>query len=170
SGLLDPSRSSTLVIRTASGIENLTAAVRSEVQRIDPELPVYAARSIEDTIGMTPGVATRKLVLYLVGAFSSIGALMAGIGLYGLMSFLVAQRSKEIGIRMALGAERSSIRRLILNEAMAMTCGGLFAGIVIAIASGRFMQTIVFGVTPSSPGVLITVGAVVSAVAYAACC
>jgi len=169
SGLQDPSRSSTLVFRTAADLDYLTSAVRAEVQRMDPELPVYAARSIEDTIGMTAGVATRKLVLYLVGAFSSIGALMAGIGLYGLMSSLVAQRSKEIGIRMALGAERGNVRRLILRQAMAMTWAGLFAGIVIAIASGRFIQSVVFGVTPSTPSVLLTVGVIVSAIAYVAC-
>ena len=70
---------------------------------------------------------------------------------------------------MALGAERGNVRRLILNQAMAMTWAGLFVGIVIAIASGRFIQSVVFGVTPSTPSVLLTVGVIVSAIAYVAC-
>jgi putative ABC transport system permease protein len=165
----DPSRSSTLVIRTATDMTSVTAAVRREVQQMDPELPVYAARSIDETINFTPGVATRKLVLYLVGAFSLIGALMAGIGLYGLMSFLVVQRSKEIGIRIALGAERANVRQLVLNQAMAMTWIGLLVGIALAVGGRRFVQSVVFGVTPSTPSVLFTVAAIVCAIAYLAC-
>ena len=136
---------------------------------MDPELPVYAARSIDETINFTRGVSTRKMVLYLVGAFSLIGALMAGIGLYGLMSFLVVQRSKEIGIRIALGAERASLRQLILNQAMGMTWIGLLAGIVLAIGGRRFVQSVVFGVTPSTPSVLFIVVVIVCAIAYVAC-
>jgi putative ABC transport system permease protein len=165
----DPSRSSTLVIRTSADMAGVTAAVRGEVQQMDPELPVYAARSIDETINFTPGVAMRKLVLYLVGAFSFIGTLMAGIGLYGLMSFLVVQRSKEIGIRIALGAERANVRQLVLNRAMAMTWIGLLVGIALAVVGGRFVESVVFGVTPSTPSVLVVVALLVSAIAYLAC-
>jgi predicted permease len=165
----DPSRSSTLVFRSATGVDRLASAVSAELQRIDPSLPIYAARSIEDTIRLTPGVATRRLVLYLIGAFSVIGTLMAGIGLFGLMSFLVVQRSKEIGIRMALGAAPGTVRRLVLTQAMTMTGLGLAAGIIIAVASSRFIQGVIFGVTPSTPSVLAIVCVLVSAITFVAC-
>jgi putative ABC transport system permease protein len=150
-------------------ISSVVAAIRREVQLVDPELPVYAARTMEQTINLTSGVATRKLVLYLVGAFSSIGVLMAGIGLYGLLSFSVAQRSKEIGIRVALGAGRNSVKRLILRQALTMTATGLAIGLIGAIFGNRLMQSMVFGVSPSSPGVLLTVAGLVGIVTYVAC-
>jgi putative ABC transport system permease protein len=167
--LQDPSRSSNLVVRTMTDISSVVAAIRREVQLVDPELPVYAARTMEQTINLTSGVATRKLVLYLVGAFSSIGVLMAGIGLYGLLSFSVAQRSKEIGIRVALGAGRNSVKRLILRQALTMTATGLAIGLIGAIFGNRLMQSMVFGVSPSSPGVLLTVAGLVGIVTYVAC-
>jgi len=136
---------------------------------MDRQLPVYSVRSIEETINRTSGVATRKLVLNLVGVFSSVGAAMAGIGLYGLMSFLVAQRSKEIGLRIALGADRRTVRRLVLNQAMVMTAIGLAVGIVMALAATRFIQGVLFGVTPSDPGILASVAVIVGAIAYVAC-
>ena len=100
-------------------------------------------------------------MLYLVGAFSSIGVLMAGIGLYGLLSSSVAQRSKGIGIRMALGAGRNSVKRLIFRQALVMTATGLVIGLIAAILGNRLMQTIVFGVSSSSPEVLLTVAVLV---------
>src|SRR5262245_10534145 len=132
---------------------SIVAAVRREVQLMDPQLPVYGARSMDETINLTSGVATRKLVLYLVAAFSSIGVLMAGIGLYGLLSFSVAQRSKEIGIRVALGAGRNSVKVLILRQALMMAATGLAIGLVAAIFGNRLMQSIVFGVSASNPSV-----------------
>jgi len=164
-----PSRSSILVVRTAVDVSTMAAAVRAEVNRMDRQLPVYSVRSIEETINRTSGVATRKLVLNLVGVFSSVGAAMAGIGLYGLMSFLVAQRSKEIGLRIALGADRRTVRRLVLNQAMVMTAIGLAVGIVMALAATRFIQGVLFGVTPSDPGILASVAVIVGAIAYVAC-
>jgi predicted permease len=167
--LQDPSRSSVLALRTATPVENIASLVRAEVQTMDPELPVYGVRSIEDTINMTPGVTTRRLVLSLVGTFSSIGVLMAGIGLYGLMSFVVVQRTKEIGIRMALGANKQNVRSLVLRQAMMTTAAGLIAGVTIAIAGGRLMQSVIFGVTPSNISVLATVVSLVAMITFIAC-
>lgn len=163
-----PSRSSILVVRTAMDAGNIANAVRREVQRLDDELPVYAVRSMEETIALTSGVATRKLVLHLIGVFSSIGILMAGIGLYGLMNFLVAQRSKEIGIRIALGADRRSVTALVLNQAMTLTGIGLAIGVTLALAGTRFLETVLFGVTPSDPVILAIVAAIVAGIAYIA--
>ena len=167
--LQDPSRSSNLVVRTMTDMSSIVAAVRREVQLMDPELPVYGARSMDETINLTSGVATRKLVLYLVAAFSSIGVLMAGIGLYGLLSFSVAQRSKEIGIRVALGAGRNSVKLLIFRQALMMAATGLAVGLIAAVFGNRLMQSIVFGVSASNPSVLVTVSVLVGIVTYVAC-
>src|SRR5215510_10102476 len=165
----EPSRSSHLVIKTAVDPNALTATVRGVVQQLDAELPVYGVRSFYEAINLTASVVTRRLVLFLIGAFSIVGAVMAGVGLYGLMSFVVAQRQREIGIRIALGAEHSMIKRLVLNQALRMTGIGLVIGVGLAIASGQLIQSVVFGVAPSNPTILITVAIVVGLITYAAC-
>jgi putative ABC transport system permease protein len=167
--LQDPSRSSILVARTGIDASLLADTVRAEVQKMDPELPVYAVRTMDETIALTPALATRKLVLYLVGIFSSIGTVLAGIGLYGLMNFVVVQRSHEIGIRVALGANPGRVKQLVLGQAMRMTIVGLITGIAASVAGSRFVQSVTFGVTPSDPQVLATVALIVIAVAGTAC-
>jgi putative ABC transport system permease protein len=165
----EPSRSAHLVIKTKLDSEAMTTAVRAAVQRLDAELPVYAVRSLDETINLTQSVVTRRLVLFLIGAFGVVGAVMAGVGLYGLMSFVVAQRSREIGIRVALGAERRSVKSLVLNQALRMTVIGLVIGIGLAIGSGQLIRTVVFGVVPSDPTILVTVAIIVGLITYAAC-
>src|SRR5215831_18693495 len=165
----DPSRSSILVIKTALDPDVMAGAVRGVVRRLDADLPVYAVRSLDETMNLTSSVVTRRLVLFLLGTFSVVGAVMAGIGLYGLMSFLVAQRSREIGIRIALGAEHRAIKRLVLNQAMRMTIVGLVLGTGLAIGSGQLIRSVVYGVVPSNPTILITVALVVGVITYAAC-
>jgi putative ABC transport system permease protein len=165
----DPSRGSHLVIKTALDPDEMARAVRGVVQRLDAELPVYAVRSLDETINLTSSVVTRRLVLFLIGAFSVVGAVMAGVGLYGLMSFVVAQRSREIGIRIALGAEHRTVKRLVLNQALRMTVIGLVIGTGLAIGSGQLIRSVVFGVVPSNPTILITVALIVGIITYAAC-
>jgi putative ABC transport system permease protein len=165
----DPSPSSYLLIRTTTDVENMSKSIREGVQRMDAELPVYGIRSMDQTVSQTYGVSSRRLVLYLVGAFSSMGVLMAGIGLYGLMTFVVAQRSKEIGIRIALGASGLQVRRLVLNQAMMLMLVGLGIGVAVAVAGGRVLQSVVFGVSPSNPLVLIIVSSIVALITCLAC-
>jgi predicted permease len=165
----DPSRSSLLVIKTALDPDAMAGAVRGVVRRLDADLPVYGVRSLDETMNLTSSVVTRRLVLFLLGAFSVVGAVMAGVGLYGLMSFVVAQRSREIGIRIALGAEHRTIKRLVLNQALRMTAIGLVIGTGLAIASGQLIRSVVYGVVPSNPTILITVALVVGTITYAAC-
>jgi putative ABC transport system permease protein len=165
----EPSRSSHLVLKTAVDPDAMAGAVRGVVQQLDAELPVYGVRSLDETINLTASVVTRRLVLFLIGAFSAVGAVMAGVGLYGLMSFVVAQRSREIGIRIALGAENGTVKWLVLNQALRMTVIGLVIGIGLAIGSGQLIRSVVFGVVPSNPTILITVVIVVGLITYAAC-
>src|SRR5262245_14719126 len=165
----EPSRSSVLVIKTALDPDAMAGAVRGVVQQLDAELPVYRIRSLDETINLTSSVVTRRLVLFLLGAFSVVGAVMAGVGLYGLMSFVVAQRSREIGIRIALGAEHRTVKQLVLNQALRMTVIGLVIGTSLAIGSGQIIRSFIFGVVPSSPTILITVALIVGIITYVAC-
>jgi putative ABC transport system permease protein len=165
----DPSRSSLLVIKTALDPDVVAGAVRGVVRQLDADLPVYAVRSLDETMNPTSSVVTRRLVLFLLGAFSVVGAVMAGIGLYGLMSFVVAQRSREIGIRIVLGAEHRTIKRLVLHQALRMTAIGLVIGTGLAIGSGQLIRSVVYGVAPSNPTILITVALVVGVITFAAC-
>jgi len=158
-----------LVIKTALDPDVMAGAVRGVVRRLDADLPVYAVRSLDETMNLTSSVVTRRLVLFLLLAFSVVGAVMAGIGLYGLMSFVVAQRSREIGIRIALGAEHRTIKRLVLNQALRMTAIGLVIGTGLAIGSGQLIRSVVYGVAASNPTILITVALVVGVITYAAC-
>src|SRR5262249_39194408 len=109
-----------------------------------------------------------RLLLYLVGAFSAIGVFLAGIGLYGSMSFFVAQRTREIGIRIALGAEPGSVRRLVINQAMTLTAAGLAIGLTMSVAGERFIRSFLFGVTTANPLVLITVALIIAAITASA--
>jgi putative ABC transport system permease protein len=168
--LQDPSTSSVLMVRTGMDPASLAATVRGEVNRMNAELPVYGFRSMDRTIDNTAGVSTRKLVLYLVTAFSGIGALMAGIGLYSLLTFVVAQRSKEIGIRMALGARGATIGKMVLRQVLSMTGIGLAVGTIAAVGGTRLIQAVLFGVSPSSPSTLLIVALLTAVVAGAACC
>jgi len=165
----DPSRSSNLVIKTPLDVDAIARAVRAQVQRLDPELPVYGVQTLDEMLNLTSSVVTRRLILYLIGGFSIIGVLMAGVGLYGLMTFVVAQRAREIGIRIALGAEHGAVKRLVLNHAIRMTALGLVIGIALALASGRLIQSVVFGVAPSNPAILITVAIIIGLTTCVAC-
>jgi ABC-type antimicrobial peptide transport system permease subunit len=144
----------------------MASAVRAVVQRLDPELLVYGVVSLDEITHLTRSVVTRQFVLYLIGAFRIVGALMAGVG---LMSLVVAQRSREIGIRVALGAEETAVKRLVLNQATRMTILGLLIGIALSIASGRLIQSVVYEVALSCPMVLISVSIIVGGITCAAC-
>jgi ABC-type antimicrobial peptide transport system permease subunit len=158
-----------MVIKTSQDMRTMASAVRAVAQRLDPELPVYGVVSLDEITHLTRSVVIRQFVLYLIGAFSIVGALMAGVGLYGLMSFVVAQRSREIGIRVALGAKQWAVKSLVLNQAIRMTILGLLIGIALSIASGRLIQNVVYEVALSNPMVLISVSVIVGVITCAAC-
>jgi ABC-type antimicrobial peptide transport system permease subunit len=145
------------------------------VAAVDPEQPPPLARPMADLIAES--VAPRRLNLGLLAAFALIAIALTAEGLYGVMSYLVQQRTREIGVRMALGASRGHVVSLVLRQLGGMALLGLAAGLVLAFALSRFLESLVFGVAATAPGVyfataglllLIALGAVLLPVLRAA--
>lgn len=134
-----------LVVRTSGDPLAMASAVRDAIQSIDKDLPAVNVRSMEQVLSNV--VAEPRFRTLLLGIFGALALLLAAIGIYGVMSYNVAQRSHEIGIRMALGAKRSDVLRMVTREGMTLCAGGIGIGIVAAVALTRLMNDLLFGVT-----------------------
>ena len=148
-----------LVIRYAGPAATLLPAVREIVRAADPEQPVSDVRTLEDVVaGET---ATRRVQLRILGALAAIAMLLSGVGIYGLLAYTVTQRSREIGVRLALGAEPASVARMIVWQGMKLALVGLVPGVLAAYWAARGMRSLLFGVEPADPAtVLVVVGLV----------
>ncbi|MGH9162798.1 MAG: ADOP family duplicated permease [Vicinamibacteraceae bacterium] len=156
-----------LVIRTAADPLAIAPAIRHQIRQVDPEQGISHVRTMETVVA--DSVARPRLQAVLLGAFGTLALVMACVGLYGLMSYSVAQRAREMGVRLALGAAPSSIRRLVVGEGLRLTAAGLLVGFVAALLLTRYLATLLYGVTPSDPAVFIAVGALLLTVAMTAC-
>jgi putative ABC transport system permease protein len=138
-----------LVVRTPGSPEPLVPAVRRLVQQLDPTQAITAAKTMEDYL--SEEMARPRLYASLVGAFAALALLLAAVGLYGLVAYVVGQRTHEIGIRIALGATRASVLRMVLRQGMRLAVIGLILGVAGALAMGRVLSTLLFGVTATDP-------------------
>jgi putative ABC transport system permease protein len=155
-----------LVVKTAMDPRGASSAVRAAIRQIDPEMPVPAFRTMEDIV--TESVAQRRFQMSLVLLFAVAATLLASLGIYGVVSYSVAQRTNEMGIRMALGARPGTITRMVLWQGLLPVATGLACGAVASVALGRVLGSLLFGVSAWDP---ITIGVVVvllSALALAA--
>jgi putative ABC transport system permease protein len=157
----------TLAIRTSGDPLRLAGAVRQQVLAVDKDQPVADVRSMEESVSKSVG--QQRFSLLLFGIFASLALVLAAVGIYGLMAFAVTQRTREIGIRMALGARRSDVLRLILGKGLALTLVGVAAGLAGALGLSRFLQSQLFEVRTTDPATFATVSAVLVAVALLAC-
>ncbi|HUI75761.1 MAG TPA: ABC transporter permease [Candidatus Acidoferrum sp.] len=162
-----PMGSMTLVARTAGNPMLLLSAMREQVKAIDPEVPIYQAKTLEDYVAAS--IAQRRFTGLVCGVFAMAGLLLAMVGLYGVMSYTVAQRTHEIGVRVAVGAERRDIRKLVLLQGARLTLAGILIGIVIALLLSGVVASQLFGVTPTDPRTYLAVAFVLMAVALTAC-
>jgi putative ABC transport system permease protein len=156
-----------MVLRTEGDPLRLVPAVRDQVKSLDPNLSVYATRTLDDYVSAS--LANRKFISILCGVFASAGLLLALVGLFGVMSYTVAQRTHELGVRTALGARKADILRLILGHGMAMTVAGIAVGVLAALAITRALSQELFGIKPGDPLTFLAVALVLAAVALAAC-
>jgi putative ABC transport system permease protein len=138
-------RAMTLVIRTDGDPARLTAAVRAIVGRMDPELPVAQVRTLDEVFSAS--VSTPRFATVLLGAFGGLALVLAALGVYGVISYSVAQRSQEMGIRMALGARAADVVRLVVMQGMRPATIGLILGVLAAVAGTRLMREFLFGVS-----------------------
>jgi putative ABC transport system permease protein len=156
-----------LVVRTAGDPLSVAGDVRSQIRAIDPDQPIYNVNSM--TALMSAKVAPRRLNLVLLGSFAALAVLLAAIGLYGLMSNLVLQRTSEIGLRMALGAGRADVLRLVIMRGLKLALLGSVIGMAASVLLLRFMSTLLVGVTATDPLTLVLVSLILMIVAAIAC-
>ena len=163
----NPSYSSVIFARTAGDPGKIGDAIRHEVQSVDPDVPVYAVRTMEEVVARS--MAQRRFALEILGLFAVIALLLASIGIYGVMAYTFSQRTHEIGIRMALGAQRKHILRMALGEGMILVVLGLAAGVFGALLLTRFLRSMLFAVKPTDPVTFIAIATLLTAVALLAC-
>ncbi|MFP5261701.1 MAG: ABC transporter permease, partial [Blastocatellia bacterium] len=157
----------TIVARTSVDPKSFTAAMRDAVWAIDKDQPITNVETMEQYLAAS--VSHRRFNLIMLAAFSVIALILAGAGLYGVMSYSVTQRTHEIGIRMALGAKKRDILRLVLRQGLILVVAGLAIGLSAAFALTRFLSSILFGVSATDPVAFAGVSAALAIVALAAC-
>jgi putative ABC transport system permease protein len=156
-----------LVVRTTADPHNAAAALRAALRSEDSQLPIQPIRSMEDVVDSS--VAQRRFQLTLMGVFAASALLVASLGIYGVVSYSVARRRNEIGIRMALGAQRSRLLALVIGQGMVPVVLGLTAGVVVALFLGRAIRGLLFGVQPTNLFTIAGVTSVLLVVGALAC-
>jgi predicted permease len=162
-----PGYASVVFLRSAGNSETLGESIRHEVQSIDPNIPVFSVRTMDQIISRS--MAERRFALQLLGIFAGVALLLAAIGIYGVMAYSFSQRTHEIGIRIALGAQRVDIFRMAVGEGMQLVAIGLAIGLVGAAALTRSVRTMLFDVSPADPITFGAISATLAAVAFLAC-
>jgi putative ABC transport system permease protein len=162
-----PQASMTLVVRTASDPLKMVAAVRNEVRAIDREQPVYNVKTMESLLAVS--VASRRLSVMLLGIFAVLALVLASVGIYGVVSYAVTQRTHEIGVRMALGAQTRDVLRLVVGQSMLIALIGIAIGLIGAFALTRLMSSLLYGVSATDPLTFIVISLLLALVALLAC-
>jgi predicted permease len=156
----------TFYLRGEGDAGRFGAPIREAVKRLDPQLPVYDLKTLPQQI--SESLLTQRLIVIFSAAFAGLAALLAAIGIYGVLAFSVAQRRQEIGVRMALGADPSSVRRLVLRDVLRFVLVGGAIGLPVAWALGRVVESLLFGVKAADAPVLLGGAALMAAVALVA--
>jgi predicted permease len=159
--------SMTLVIRAAGDPMVNAQPIREMVRGLDPDLPIVWVRTQDDLVAMS--VARPRFMMTLLGVFAGVALVLAAVGVYGVMSHGVAQRTGEVGIRVALGAERRDVARLVVRQGMTLALVGVGIGLAAALAATRVLRGFLFEVSPTDPWTFGGVSLVVAAVALLAC-
>ncbi len=159
-------RGAFVVVRTAADPMRLATSVREAVRSIDPNLPIANVRPMTEVVSAS--LATPRLTGFLLGTFAAIALILAAVGIYGVLSYLVARRTHEIGIRLAIGAARPQVLRLVLSQGLGLAAAGIVIGVPAAFALTRVMQSVLYQVRPSDPITFVVVPAILFVVALVA--
>src|SRR5271169_2965795 len=163
----DPDTNFTFAVKAAGDPDSVVRALRTEVSRLDPDLAVFNVHSMSERMDLS--LASRRTSMLLANAFGGVALFLAMLGIYGVLAYLVAQRTREIGIRVALGSPRGRILGLVLREGFKLVLVGLVLGLVGAASMQKAVASEIYGVRPLDPLVLVSVMAVLAIVALAAC-
>ena len=158
---------STLVVRTSGDPRPLTRAIREQVLAVDKNQPVYDVKTMDERVSVT--LETRRFAVVLLGIFGVLALILATIGLYGVLAFTVSQRTREIGIHMALGAQTRDVLRMIIKQGMSLVLFGVVLGIAGAYALTRTMQSLLFEVSATDPATFTVIALLLMLVALLAC-
>ncbi|MGH9862569.1 MAG: ABC transporter permease [Candidatus Acidiferrales bacterium] len=156
-----------VTLRTGGNPTSVAAAARREVSALDPEQPLYDLRTMDERLAAS--VAQPRFNLLLLGLFAAAALVLAAVGLYGVMAYSVSQRTHEIGLRMALGAQEADILKMVVGQGMTLTLIGVGLGLAGALAVTRLMSSLLFGVSASDPVTFLGVAVLLAAVALLAC-
>lgn len=156
-----------LLLRTSGDPLLLSSAITSEMRQLDPGLPVMNLRSMDQLVSRS--IAPQRFNLSLLSLFSGLGLLLAAVGIYGVMAYSVSQRTHEIGLRMALGAQARDVLKLVVKQGLGLTLAGVVVGVVASLALTRLMKSLLFEVSPTDPATLIGVSVLLTGVAMLAC-
>ena len=160
----DPDRS--VVVKSAGDPLTLLPTLRQIAQRLDPEVPIFQVRTLEDIARARLGIG--RFAQSLFSVFAALALLLGAVGIYGVMSFAVSRRAREFGVRLALGASRGSVLRLVLEQGARLTLPGVFIGLGLALVAARLMRSILFEVSPLDPLTYVAVALVLAVVSTAA--
>jgi putative ABC transport system permease protein len=155
-----------VVVRASGDPRRLAAPIRGEVRQLDPTLPVANVRTMNEVVNTA--LATPRLTGFLLGAFAVIALTLAAVGIYGVLAYLMSQRTPEIGIRLAIGADRSQVLAMILRQGLALAGVGVIIGLAAALALTRLMAGLLYQVRASDPLTFTVVPVVLLVVALVA--
>jgi putative ABC transport system permease protein len=165
-GNVNAIRSMSLVIKTDGDPSALTAGIRNTIKRMDPNLPVADVRSMVEVVGAA--LATPTFTSVLLTIFAVLALTLSAIGIYGVLSYVVSRRTREIGIRVAIGASRSDLLWMILGNGLGLALVGIGTGIALALGITRLLRGLLHGVTPADPATFAAVAALLAAAAAVA--
>jgi putative ABC transport system permease protein len=163
----EPSRAMHLVVRTEVEPEALVSAVRGELHAIDPELALSQVGTMEELMSLSTGQSRYRMTL--LGTFAAVALLLAAVGIYGVTAYTVSRRTREIGVRVALGARPGDIMRLVVGQAMAPSLAGVAIGVALALALAQSLSSLLYGVSSTDPTTFAVVVLLLTLVALAAC-
>jgi putative ABC transport system permease protein len=163
----EPSRGLAIVIRSASDPASIASALDAAVRQIDKDLPLYQTRTMDQMLDTS--LARQRMSMLVFAVFAVVAVVLASVGLYGVVAHGVTERTHEIGVRIALGADRRHVLGLIVRQGLAMAAIGTIIGVAGAVALSRWIEGLLFGITATDPATFATVVGVLLAVAFVAC-
>jgi predicted permease len=167
--LQSPNSFISYIVRTAGEPSRTIGAVQAVLREADPQLMLIRPITMDQLIAQSPAVFLRRYPSYLIGSFAALALVLAMVGLYGLISYAVSQRVRELGIRIALGAQQRDVMRLVMGQGARLAIAGVAAGILAALALTKLMRSLLFGVSAADPLIFAVVAVLLTIVAMAAC-